>query len=217
MDRPVTPDGDGEVERALVRRFPGGPRSALADLLEQRTRWVDDVTLTAIGDGIGQIVLVAAGYDCRALRFRSPGVRFTELDHPDTQADKVQILGELGADLTGITFVAADFLDTDVDAALAAAGHDAGSPTLFVVEGLLIYLPEDVIRSLLTALRRRAAPASRMAVSISRPRSAAFRARVASVGEQALSTFDGDGARHLLQGCGWAGDTSGQLVVATPA
>jgi len=33
-------------------------------------------------------VILGAGYDDRALRFRSPGVRFFELDHPDTQADK---------------------------------------------------------------------------------------------------------------------------------
>ena len=75
---------------------------------------------------------------------------------------------------------AADFTVDDVGAALAAAGHDAGAPTLFLVEGLLVYLPEAVIVSLLTALRARATPASQLAVSISRGGSPEFQARVAA-------------------------------------
>jgi methyltransferase (TIGR00027 family) len=216
MDRPVTADGDGDIERRLVERFPSGGRSPMADRLEQRTRWFDDVTLRYIEGGIRQVVLVAAGYDCRALRFRTPGVRFIELDHPSTQADKRQILGEMGADVSDVGYAAADFVVDDVAVALAAAGHDASVATLFLVEGLLIYLPGSVIVSLLTALRARAMPASRMAVSISRSRSPEFYARVAALGEHARSTFNEDEARALLQRCGWDGDTTRSLVLASP-
>jgi len=82
MDRPVTVEGDGDIERQLVERFPGDRRSPMADLLERRTQWFDAVTLRAVEGGISQVVIVAAGYDCRALRFRTSGVRFIELDHP---------------------------------------------------------------------------------------------------------------------------------------
>ena len=216
MDRPVTAEGDGEIERRLVERFPRGSRSLMADRLEQRTRWFDDVTLRCIEGGITQVVLVAAGYDCRALRFRTPGVRFIELDHPATQADKRQILVEMDADVSDVGYAAADFVVDDVASALAAARHQAGVATLFLVEGLLIYLPEDVIVSLLTALRRRATSASRMAVSISRNRSPEFYSRVAALGEHARSTFSEDEARALLQRCGWDGDTTRSLVLASP-
>jgi methyltransferase (TIGR00027 family) len=216
MDRPVTADGDGDIERRLVERFPSVGRSPMADRLERRTQWFDAVTLRAVEDGIRQVVIVAAGYDCRALRFRTPGVRFIELDHPATQADKRRILADMGADVHDVAYAAADFIVDDVGTALAQAGHDSAEATLFLVEGLLIYLPEDVIVSLLTALRARAAPASRMAVSISGSRPPEFYARVAALGEHAYSTFNGDEARALLQRCGWDGDTSGPLVLASP-
>ena len=58
---------------------------------------------------------------------------------------------------------------------------------------------------------------SRLAVSISRPQSDDFQARVAAVGEHARSTYDQAGARALLQRCGWDGDTSRAVVLAQPA
>jgi len=217
MDRPVTLEGDGEIERQLVERFPSDRRSPMADLLERRTQWFDGVTLQAVEGGIRQVVIVAAGYDCRALRFRTSGVRFIELDHPSTQADKRRILDDMGADVADVAYAAADFIVDDVDAALAVAGHDADAATLFLVEGLLIYLPEQVIVSLLTALRARATPSSRLAVSISRGGSPEFQARVAALGEDARSSFSEDEARMLLQRCGWRGDTTRAVVLALPA
>ena len=217
MDRPVTEGGDAEVELRLVERFPNQGSNPMVEVLERRTRWFDAVTLQCIADEIGQVVLVASGYDCRALRFRTPGVRFIELDHPDTQADKRRILNEMGVDVTDISYAAADFIIDDVGAALAGAGHDANVETLFLVEGLLIYLPEEVIVSLLTALRARATPASRMAVSISRGQSAEIRARVAAVGEHMQSAFTEGEASALLQRCGWNGDASSSFVLASPS
>jgi methyltransferase (TIGR00027 family) len=216
MERPVTTGGDAEIERRIVERFPPRRRSAMADRLEWRTRWFDGVTLRSIEAGIRQVVIVAAGYDCRALRFRTPGVRFIELDHPATQADKRRLLDELGGRTDGVAFAAADFIVDDIEGALRAAGHDASAPTLFLVEGLLVYLDVDVIERLLRALRARATPESRLAVSISRSPSATFIARVAAIGEHARSTFDADGASELLHRCGWEGDTSVAVVLATP-
>jgi methyltransferase (TIGR00027 family) len=216
MDRPVTASGDGEIERRLIERFPSESRSPMSDLLERRTRWFDEVTLRSIEEGIRQVVIVAAGYDCRALRFRTPGVRFIELDHPATHADKQRILHEMGADMADVTYAVADFTIDDAGAALAAAGHDPTAATLFLVEGLLIYLPEDVIVSLLKVLRARATSTSRMAVSISRGGSSEFQYRVASIGEHAQSSFNENQARVLLERCGWQGDTTRSLVLASP-
>jgi methyltransferase (TIGR00027 family) len=216
MDRPVTAAGDGDVERRIVERFPPAGRSAMADALERRTRWFDGVTLRSIEGGITQVVIVAAGYDCRALRFRTPGVRFFELDHTATQTDKRNVLVELGADTGDVSFAAADFTHDDVGAALEAAGHDARLATLFLVEGLLIYLELPVIETLLRALRARASDGSRLAVSMSRTQAPAFYARVAAAGEQAHSSFDELTAGALLERCGWTGDTSRPVVLATP-
>lgn len=217
MDRPVSDGGDADLERRIVERFRARDgRGAMADALERRTRWFDGVLVRMLDAGVRQVVIVAAGYDCRAHRFRTPGVRFIELDHPATQGDKRRIVGELGASDDGIAYASADFTVDDVGAALDAAGHDASKATVFLVEGLLIYLDVPVIESLLRALRARATDASRLAVSISRNQSPEFYARVASVGEQARSTFSEAEALALLERCGWTGDTSRSVVLATP-
>lgn len=164
MSRPHTEQGDPQAQRQLcagmapIRR----PRPGIW----ARTRFFDAQVLAAVSAGIPQVVICGAGYDDRALRFRSPGVRFFELDHPATQADKASRLRAIGTDLHSVVLAAADFRDDDVAAVLAAAGHDASRPTLFMCEGLLIYLDQPVIGRLLTRLRSRAAERSSLAASL---------------------------------------------------
>ena len=57
---------------------------------------MDDHVVAAIAAGVRQIVVCGAGLDDRALRFRTPGVRFFEVDHPVTQADKAARLRAIG-------------------------------------------------------------------------------------------------------------------------
>jgi methyltransferase (TIGR00027 family) len=151
--------------------------------LAARTRFFDEQVLAAIAAGISQVVIVGAGYDDRALRFRSPGVRFSELDHPGTQADKAARLRAMGAapDSGGPTLAAADFRRDDVAAVLAACGHDARRPSLFICEGLLVYLDQPTCVRLLSALRERAAAGSRLAASLSVHRDGLDSERVAAV------------------------------------
>jgi methyltransferase (TIGR00027 family) len=164
MSRPYTEQGDPDAQRRLcagmapIRR----PRPGIW----ARTRFFDDQVLAAVRAGVPQVVICGAGYDDRALRFRSRGVRFFELDHPATQADKARRLRAMGTDLRSVVLVPADFRDDDAAAALAAAGHDASRPTLFLCEGLLIYLDSAVIRRLLGGLRSRAGAGSSLAASL---------------------------------------------------
>src|SRR6202044_1817228 len=106
----------------------------------------------------------------RALRFPTPGVRFFELDHPATQADKSRRLRTIrtirtmravravraGAAL-GPVLAPADFRHDDLERVLAACGHDATQPTLFLCEGLLVYLDQPTCVRLLAGLHARAA------------------------------------------------------------
>src|SRR5207253_4848345 len=115
-----------------------------------------------------------------------------------------------------VGYAAADFTVDDIGAALVGAGYDPTQPTLFLVEGLLVYLDADVIRTLLTALRADANDRSRLAVSMSRPQSETFQARVAAAGESAQTYFDDASAAAMLDACGWTGDTSRTVVLAAP-
>lgn len=164
FDRPSSPGGDPEAQRHLVAGMQPTRASRTRPQLLARTTFFDQAVLTAIADGIRQVVICGAGYDDRALRFRTPGVRFFELDHPGTQPLKASALR--GLDTTGLTLVTAEFGRDDVGAALAAAGQSDAEPTLFICEGLLVYLEETVIVSLLSALGSRAAPGSVLVASL---------------------------------------------------
>lgn len=165
-DRPHTPDGDPGAQRRISRWMRAGRAPLLRDHLYARTIFFDARVLDAIERGIAQVVILGAGYDDRALRFRSPGVRFFELDQPATQRHKRRRVKRLRGDTSGIVFVAADFAHDSVADLLSAAGQDAARPTLFVCEGLVVYLEASEIVELLRALATRAAPGSELAVSL---------------------------------------------------
>lgn len=166
LDRPYTPDGDPSAQRRLCAGMPPVATEAIAAHVAARTRFFDGEVLRALGEDVEQVVICGAGYDDRALRFRSAGVRFFELDHPVTQDDKRRHLEAMAADTTGLLLLAADFGTDDVADLLAAGGHDAHCSSLFACEGLLVYLEPATCHGLLAGLRSRAAPGSRLAASL---------------------------------------------------
>lgn len=241
VERPRTPGGDPEAEERLYAGlrtpvlWPVG--LSLRSWLTARTRFFDAATLAAIEAGVGQVAIVGAGYDGRALRFRQPGVRFFEVDHPATQIDKRRRVERLGAGPVGIAYVAHDLAHGGLAAALAAAGHDAGRPSLFICEGLLLYLARPVAEELMRELRGCAAPGSRLALSahernpeagpVGRARTAAQRALLAAIREPRRSLFGPGELAALLEQAGWrvvdeqvgagaGGGRRGMLLLAEP-
>ncbi|MBV9795817.1 MAG: class I SAM-dependent methyltransferase [Actinobacteria bacterium] len=166
LERPHSPDGDPQAQARLCEGMRPTPIERLRPMLAARTRFFDQAVLTALAAGVRQVVICGAGYDDRALRFRTPGARFFELDQGPTQADKARRLQALGTDLSELTLATADFRRHDVAAVLAASGHDRGRPTLFLCEGLLIYLDQPTLIGLLSGLAACAAPGSRLAASL---------------------------------------------------
>lgn len=121
---------------------------------------VDALTLRAVDDGYRQLVIVGAGYDMRASRFseRLSGVRVFEVDHPATQARKVERLSNLPG-VAPVARVAADLANEDLADALERVGWDRAIPTCFVAEGFVHYLTlhrfEALLASTARAARRR--------------------------------------------------------------
>jgi methyltransferase (TIGR00027 family) len=165
LDRPASDQGDASAQSKLCAGMALEPPLWLWPSIQARTRVVDDQVLAAISAGISQIVVCGAGYDDRALRFRTSGVRFFELDRAATQADKAKRLQAMGAG-QAVTLAAADFREDDVAGVLANCGHVRQKPSLFICEGLLIYLDKQTCQRLLAGLAAGAAPGSRLAVSI---------------------------------------------------
>jgi methyltransferase (TIGR00027 family) len=166
FQRPASAEGDAGAQVRLCAGMRPDRAMPLRPHLEARTRFVDQELVAAIGRGVAQVVILGAGYDDRALRFRSRGVRYFELDHPATQSDKRRRLEQRKADLAGATLVPADFRVDDVAATLAGSGHVAGRPSLFICEGLLVYLDQPTIVGLLGGLRSSAAEGSSLVASL---------------------------------------------------
>jgi methyltransferase (TIGR00027 family) len=213
-ERPTLPHGDAEAEGRLYRSL--GRVLTLPGLhptgMQLRTGFIDAEVCAAIERGVEQVVIVGAGYDGRALRFGGGGVRWIEIDHPATQADKRRRLEALGAPLDHIQFAPIDLIAGDLDHAFAVAGHDPRDPTVFVCEGLFPYLPPEVGAEVRTTLRRRATHESVLATNflvspavglVGRTTTAFVDATLSVIGERRRCMFGPGDPERLLADAGW--------------
>jgi len=144
--------------------FPTKPGSVTRAGLAARVSWYDAQVQRAIETGVQQIAVIGAGYDSRAWRFASSGVQFYELDLGITQRDKRR-----RAPAGGPTFVEADLWTQSAAPALRDGGLDRSRAALFILEGLTMYLTEDVVRRQLGDLAESSASKSLIAVDFSPP------------------------------------------------
>lgn len=134
--------------------------------MQVRTRVLDDALLAFVAAGGRQVLLLGAGFDCRAARFRAvlDDATFFEVDHPATQAHKRAALA--GVESAKVVYLPWDFEHRameELPQALAARGHDPRLPTLTIWEGVTMYLTEPAIDATVAAVRRLSAPESRLA------------------------------------------------------
>jgi O-methyltransferase involved in polyketide biosynthesis len=100
--------------------------------------------------GIGQFVILGAGFDTRPYRLpENTPVKSFEVDAPKTQAVKRELLEKAGIGASKVTFVAADFETEDWLRKLADAGFDPGRPALFLWEGVMVYLDREAVEDTL--------------------------------------------------------------------
>jgi methyltransferase (TIGR00027 family) len=204
--------GDPAADDALAVDVAAGreaPANRMHDYLAARTSFFDQAVVAAIASDVRQMVVGGAGYDGRAFRYAKAGVRWFEVDHPSTQRDKRERLERLGIAAPDVRFVEADFTRDPVAGRLLAAGLDGTAPSLFLLEGVAVYLEPAVLETVLDQFRQVAAPGSRLAISVSVSRDhdqgarARFQASVAAMGEPARSNFDAAEAGNLLANTGW--------------
>jgi methyltransferase (TIGR00027 family) len=205
--------GDPAADLALSADVAAGLVPAagrMTDHIRARTAFFDRAVAGALGQGIEQVVVGAAGYDGRSLRYAKPGVQWFEVDHPATQADKRERIARLGIDASHVRFIAADFTADPIAGRLRAAGLDAARPALFLYEGIVVYLSKEVNESVLAQFRSVTTDGGLLAISVSPARDsrapdarAGFRARVAALGEAALTVMEHGEATALLARAGW--------------
>jgi methyltransferase (TIGR00027 family) len=197
----VSAAGDTGVARAAA---PPGTNEFLAI----RTRFFDDQARAACDAGIRQIVMPAAGLDCRAFRLDWPeGVRLFEVDLPEMFAFKEPVLASAGAVARCARMVVAADLRGRWADALTAAGFDPGAPTGWLAEGLLPYLDRADGERLLATITELSAPGSRAAVdhleatATDRPTMRLTSETVRQMGARLMPTTDSPA--DWLAGHGW--------------
>lgn len=215
MARPETATGDSLAEDSLVRHLGWAPTQlpSFTAYIAARTRFFDDTLLQALEGGARQVVIAAAGYDGRALRYRAPGVTFFEVDHPATQSDKRQRLHHAGNDTEGIVFVPVDFGSDNAADALSDAGLRDDARAHFLCEGLTPYLATSHLSRLVAQLGAAAPRGSTLAVDIMekghdqllhRLMLVLMRSGTALMGERFVTVLSLAEASELLHDAGWS-------------
>ncbi|MDB4977660.1 MAG: O-Methyltransferase [Myxococcaceae bacterium] len=133
-----------------LRRFSLG----LTDHVALRTALIDAAIDHAVADHleqttrapVAQVVLLGAGFDTRAHRMAalSQAVVF-EVDHPATQKVKQKKARALPVLARELRYAACDFHRTRIEDALATAGYDPHQRSVWIWEGVTMYLPATAV------------------------------------------------------------------------
>ncbi len=181
-----------------------------------RARFAEDALAAARSRGIGQYVIIGAGFDSYALR-QPPGAPLViyEVDHPATQTYKRRRLSACGVEPPqNLSFVAADLGEAPLGDALARAGYDANAPAFFAWLGVSMYLTREANLATFGEIARIGASDSELVFTYTdarlfhpderSPKFQRLRERVGSIGEPIITGFDPAGMADELAACGLA-------------
>ena len=120
-----------------------------------RAAYTEKSLRTAVLTGAKQYVILGAGMDTFAFReteFLSK-YRVFEVDHPLTQADKLERITRAGWTIPdNLAFVPVDFTKDSLTERLTAAGFDLSVKSFFAWLGVIYYLSVEAIDSMLSSL-----------------------------------------------------------------
>lgn len=133
-----------------------------------RKRWIGEAVRAALVEGCEQVVVVGAGFDALAPRLSNefPRASFIEIDHPATQARK-----RLAVERSGnLHLIAADLARDRLQDALSAGGaYRPEAPSIFVIEGLLMYLTDPEVVAVFAAVRALQRAGGRVVFTVMEP------------------------------------------------
>lgn len=184
-----------------------------------RTRFIDEAIRAALARGVDQVLLLGAGFDCRALRIpevEAAGARVFEVDFPQQLARKRDLLTQAGHHIPAWdTYVPCDLTAGGFESALRqdlqAAGYKGATQAFIVCEGVVNYLdPEDVDRTL-RFVATLAARGTQLAFNYLRFRldPASLPGRLAGLGFSAVESWSGEELYRRYYGCDPADELRG--------
>jgi methyltransferase (TIGR00027 family) len=130
-----------------------------------RTKYIDAVFRQALAEQFDQVLIFGAGFDTRAIRFQDAigNTRVFELDVPVTQQAKIrQYQKQRLVVPPNLKFIAIDFDKDSLSTKLNEAGFYKQQRTLFMLEGLVMYLQPESVDATFQTIRDYAGKGSRV-------------------------------------------------------
>ncbi len=131
--------------------------------LAARDRYIDDTLQAYLEKGLQQLVILGAGFDSRAYRFEGlkKGVKVIEVDHPATQKDKQARVEKIFGKIPEyVTYIPVDFNTQTLEARMFESGYNPSLKTLFIWQGVCMYLTPEAVDTTLSFVVRHSAPGS---------------------------------------------------------
>jgi len=132
-------------------------------IMVPRTRFGDDLARSAYANnGTRQLVMLGAGMDARAYRLHDlPELHVFEVDQQTTFDVKEPLLAHEKLAVASRAVVSTEFSDRGRWADdLIASGYDSRAPSVWLLEGLMMYLKIDDAEDLMRDVGRLSAPGS---------------------------------------------------------
>ncbi|MGE4798985.1 class I SAM-dependent methyltransferase [Yersinia hibernica] len=124
------------------------------EFLISRIKYIDEFFQTRAHE-FSHIFILGAGFDSRAIRFQNQLAqsRVYELDHPISQKDKILKLQELSIPSpSNLSYVPIDFNQQNLFSVLQEIPTPQGEKSLFILEGLTMYLPASTVDNIFSAI-----------------------------------------------------------------
>lgn len=122
-----------------------------------RKRYIERAVRLSLAEGFEQLVVLGGGLDSLAVRLHKefPAAGFIELDHPATQSTKLRSLMRRRLVGPNLKFISVDFArQSPAERLKACDGYHPERKTIFLAEGVLMYLSAGEVESILDFVRR---------------------------------------------------------------
>lgn len=193
--RGLVPAGAAALCRRFISSTPASTRAAVGALCHPALRWlawlaerstvpglmlhfmlrkrlIESAVTETISRGASQVVVLGAGFDTLALRLHRahPSVTFIEIDHPATQRCKRETVEQDKAGSRNLVFQPADLTRQTLDEVLAnVPAYRRGANSVFVIEGVLMYLTQAEVSALFQLFGAQGGNASRVVFTVMEP------------------------------------------------
>ena len=125
----------------------------VANLVLNRTIYFDNIIEKKIND-VEQFVVMGAGFDTRCYGdLKKDTINYFELDQAKTQQLKKEYLQKAKVDTSHVNFVEVDFSTEHWYEKLEKAGYDSNNKSIFLWEGVTLYLSEKDVRKTLQEIK----------------------------------------------------------------